>query len=293
MTWLLDPFTLPFMQRALLGGLLAAVLCAVVGTWVVVRGMAFLGEALAHGILPGVAVATLAGWPPVLGAAVSAGAMSVGVTALSRHGRLSHDTGIGLVFAGMLSLGVLIVSKSRSFATDITAILFGDVLAVRPGDLVLLGCALVVLTVVSVVMHRPFVALAFDVRTATTLGLRPERARVVLVLLVAGAVVTSFQSLGALLVVALLLAPASAARQWTRRLAPTMALGAVLGAVAVLAGLLLSWHAGTAGGASVAACAVALTGLSVAARSLGDRSLTARSPSDGSPRPADRSPSVR
>lgn len=283
-TALLDPFALPFMQRALLGGLLAAVLCAVVGTWVVVRGMAFLGEALAHGMLPGVAVATLAGWPPVLGAAVSAGVMSVGVTALSRRGRLSHDTGIGLVFAGMLALGVLIVSRSRSFATDITAILFGDVLAVRTGDLVLLSGALVVLTAVSVAMHRPFVALAFDVRTATTLGMRPERAQVVLVLLVAGAVVTSYQALGALLVVALLLAPASAARQWTRRLAPTMSLGAALGAVAVIAGLLLSWHAGTAGGASIAACSVAITGLSIAARSLADRSRD---------RPADRSPSVR
>ena len=268
MAWLLDPFTLPFMQRALAGGLLAAVLCAVVGTWVVVRGMAFLGEALAHGMLPGVAVATLAGWPPVVGAAISAGVMSVGVGAVARRARLSHDTAIGLLFAGMLALGVVIVSRSRSFATDVTSILFGDVLAIRPGDLARLAVALVVLLVVSVLLHRPFVALAFDARTAATLRLRPRLAHVAMVLLVAGAVVTSYQALGALLVVALLLAPAAAARQWTRRLPPTMVLGALLGAAAVLAGLLLSWHAGTAGGASIALCAVALVGLSVGARAL-------------------------
>ncbi len=136
MTWLTDPFSVDFMLRALGGGTLAAVLCAVVGTWVLVRGMAFLGEALAHGMLPGVAVATLTGIPAVLGAAVSAGVMVVGVGALRRRARLSYDTSIGLLFVGMLALGVIIVSSSRSFATDVTAILFGDVLAVTRSDLV-------------------------------------------------------------------------------------------------------------------------------------------------------------
>ncbi|MGY1653925.1 zinc ABC transporter permease AztB [Geodermatophilus sp. SYSU D01119] len=267
MAWLLDPFVLPFMQRALLGGLLAAVTCAVVGTWVVVRGMAFLGEALAHGMLPGLAVATLAGWPPLAGAAVSAGLMSVGVGAVARRARLSSDTAIGLLFVGMLALGVVIVSRSRSFATDVTAILFGDVLAIRPADLVLLAAALVVLVGACAALHRAFVAVAFDPRTAATLGLRPRLAHAAMVLAVTGAVVTSYQALGSLLVVALLLAPAAAARQWTHRLPSTMALGAGLGALAVLGGLLLSWHAGTAGGASIAACSVALVAVSVAARS--------------------------
>ena len=266
MAWLLDPFALPFMQRALLGGVLAAVTCAVVGTWVVVRGMAFLGEALSHGMLPGVAVAALAGWPPLVGAAVSAGVMGVGVGVVSRRTGLSHDTSIGLLFVGMLALGVAIVSRSRSFATDVTAILFGDVLAIRSADVVLLGAALVVVVGATALLHRPFVALAFDQRAAATLGLRPRAAHVAMVLLVTAAVVTSYQALGTLLVVALLLAPAAAARQWTSRLPSTMALGAGLGAAAVLAGLLVSWHAGTAGGASIAFCAVALVVLSVAVR---------------------------
>ncbi|WP_369138131.1 zinc ABC transporter permease AztB [Modestobacter versicolor] len=266
MTWLTDPLAVSFMQRALLGGSLAAVICAVVGTWVVVRGLAFLGEAVAHGMLPGVAVAALAGWPLVLGAAVSAGAMSVGVGVVARRARLSHDTATGLLFVGMLSLGVVIVSRSRSFATDLTAILFGDVLAVRVPQLTLLAVALVLIAAACAVLHRAFVALSFDPRTAATLGLRPRAANAAMVLLVTAAVVASFQALGTLLVLALLLAPAAAARQWTHRVPPTMALGAAFGVAAVLIGLLVSWHAGTAGGASIAGCAVALVLVSAAVR---------------------------
>lgn len=257
MTWLTDPFTVDFMVRALLGGGLAAVLCAVVGTWVLVRGMAFLGEALAHGMLPGVAVATLTGIPSVVGAAASAGVMVLGVGALRRRARLSYDTSIGLLFVGMLALGVIVVSSSRSFATDVTAILFGDVLAVTRADLGGLAVAVVVALALAVAFHRPFTAAAFDVRKAATLGLRPRLAEVILVALVTLAVVASYRAVGTLLVVGLLLAPAAAARAWTRHVASTMALAAGIGIVAVLVGLLVSWHLGTAAGASIAAVAVA------------------------------------
>ncbi|WP_282819108.1 zinc ABC transporter permease AztB [Curtobacterium flaccumfaciens] len=256
MTWLTDPFSVDFMVRALVGGSLAAVLCAVVGTWVLVRGMAFLGEALSHGMLPGVAIATLTGVPPVLGAAVSAGVMVLGVGALRRRARLSYDTSIGLLFVGMLALGVIIVSSSRSFATDVTAILFGDVLAVTRADVGGLAIAAAVALAVAVAFHRPFTALAFDTRKATTLGLHPRLAEVVLIGLVTLAVVASYRAVGTLLVVGLLLAPAAAARAWTRHVASTMLLGAGIGAAAVLVGLLVSWHAGSAAGASIAAVAV-------------------------------------
>ncbi|WXF91471.1 zinc ABC transporter permease AztB [Curtobacterium flaccumfaciens pv. flaccumfaciens] len=256
MTWLTDPFSVDFMVRALVGGSLAAVLCAVVGTWVLVRGMAFLGEALSHGMLPGVAIATLTGIPPVLGAAVSAGVMVLGVGALRRRARLSYDTSIGLLFVGMLALGVIIVSSSRSFATDVTAILFGDVLAVTRADVGGLAIAAAVALAVAVAFHRPFTALAFDTRKAATLGLHPRLAEVVLIGLVTLAVVASYRAVGTLLVVGLLLAPAAAARAWTRHVASTMLLGAGIGAAAVLVGLLVSWHAGTAAGASIAAVAV-------------------------------------
>lgn len=267
MSWLTDPFSTEFMQRALLGGSLVAVICAVVGVWVVLRGMAFLGEAMAHGMLPGVAVATLIGAPILAGAALSALAMSAGVGLLRRRGRLSHDTSIGLLFVGMLALGVIVISHSGSFATDATAVLFGDVLAISWADVATLAAALVTTLVVATVFHRAFVALAFDERVARVLGLRPALAQVMLIGLVTIAVVASYQAVGSLLVVGLLLAPAVAAGRWTRRIVPMMLLGAVLGPVAVAAGLLLSWHTGTAAGASIAAAAIGSAILSAGVRS--------------------------
>ncbi|MFB2580969.1 zinc ABC transporter permease AztB [Herbiconiux sp. P15] len=271
LTDLLEPFTLDFLQRALVGGALVAVLCGVVGTWVVIRGMAFLGEALAHGMLPGVALATLLGAPALAGGAVSAIAMSLGIGALQRRGRLSYDTSIGLLFVSMLALGVIIISHSGSFATDATSILFGDILAITDLDLVLLGIATTAGAVVAALTHRSLVALALDPRIATVLGLRPRLAQAVLVGLVTLAVVASYQAVGSLLVVGLLLAPAVAAAQWTTRIPTRMLLAALLGVVAVVVGLLVSWHAATAAGASVAMAAISLAGLSWAVRALTHR----------------------
>ncbi|MDR2321285.1 MAG: metal ABC transporter permease [Microbacterium sp.] len=256
MSWLTDPFSAAFFLRALAGGVLVAVICAVVGTWVVIRGMAFLGEALGHGMLPGVALATVLGMPPMAGAAVSATAMAGAIGILQRRGRLSFDTSIGLLFVSMLSAGVIIVSHSRAFATDATAILFGDILAVESADLVVLAVALTVTLIVAAAFHRAFVAAAFDRRIAATLGLHPGLSHVVLVGLVTLAVVSAYQAVGTLLVVGLLLAPAVAARAWAPRIPATMVLAALLGALAVASGLILSWHAGTAAGASIAGAAV-------------------------------------
>ncbi|MBF4600506.1 metal ABC transporter permease [Frigoribacterium sp. VKM Ac-1396] len=267
-TVVLEPFSLDFVQRALVGGGLVAVLCGVVGTWVVVRGMAFLGEALAHGLLPGVALATVLGAPVLVGGALSAVVMSLGVAALQRRGRLSYDTSIGLLFVAMLALGVVVVSHSGSFATDATSILFGDVLAISPTDLALLAAATVVGVALAAAFHRPLVALALDPRLAAVLGLGPRSAQAVLVGLVTLAVVASYQAVGSLLVVGLLLAPAVAAGPWTTRLPTRMVLASVVGVLAVVVGLLVSWHAATAAGASIAATAVAFAGLSGAARAV-------------------------
>ncbi|ROS21602.1 zinc/manganese transport system permease protein/manganese/iron transport system permease protein [Rathayibacter sp. PhB127] len=263
---ILEPFALDFLQRALVGGALVAVLCGVVGTWVVIRGMAFLGEALAHGMLPGVALATVLGAPVLVGGAASAVAMSLGIAALQRRGRLSYDTSIGMLFVSMLALGVIIISHSGSFATDATSILFGDILAIAPVDLVLLAVAAGVGLAVAAVFHRSLVALALDPRIAAVLGLGPRSAQAALVGLVTLAVVASYQAVGSLLVVGLLLAPAVAAGHWTTRIPTRMALAAVLGVLSVLVGLLVSWYAATAAGASVAATALAVSGLSWALR---------------------------
>ena len=268
MSFLLDPLSSEFMLRALVGGVLVATMSAIVGTWVVIRGMAFLGEAMAHGMLPGVAIATLLGLPVVFGAAVSALVMSAGVGFVSRRGRLSNDTTIGLLFVGMLALGVIIVSRSRSFAVDLTAILFGDVLAIGWSDVLLLAVALLVTVAVAALFHRPFVALAFDPRIARTLGLRPRLAQTVLTGLVTLAVVASYSAVGTLLVVGLLLAPAVAAGQWMRRIPATMMLAAAFGSLAVLVGLLVSWHASTAAGASIALVSIVLAAVSAGIRAV-------------------------
>ncbi len=264
MQWLFGPFEVAFVRQALWGGILVSLICALAGTWVVLRGLAFLGDAMSHGMLPGVALASLLGGDILLGAALSAGAMALGVTALGRSPRLSQDTSIGLLFAGMLSLGVIVVSHSQSFAVDLTGFLFGDVLAVRPADLIWLAAALVVAAVVSVLGHRSFVALAFDPRKAHTLGLRPGAAHAVLLGLVTLAIVASFHVVGTLLVFALLIAPPAAAALWARRI-PTIMLGAaLLGVGSTATGLILSWHLGTAAGATIAAVSVSLFFVSAA-----------------------------
>ena len=266
MLLLLEPFTVSFMQRALLAGMLVAVICGVVGTWVVLRGMAFLGEAMAHGMLPGIAVATLIGAPPVLGAAFSAAAMSAGIGLLQRRGRLSADTSIGLLFVASLALGVIIISGSQSFATDATAILFGDILAATAGDLVILALVGAVTLVVAALGHRSFVAVAVDPRQALLLGLRPRLAHLLLVGLITLAVVAAYQAVGSLLVVGMLLGPAVASGRWATRISHTMMLAAAIGAASVAVGLLVSWYAGTAAGATIAFVAIASAAISAALR---------------------------
>lgn len=262
MHWLIDPFEVSFVRRALIAGILVAVLCALAGTWVVLRGMAFLGDAMSHGMLPGVATAALLGVHPMIGAAVSAGAMAVGVTALTPIKRLSHDATIGLIFVGMLSIGVIVVSRSQSFAVDLTAFLFGDVLAVRDSDIVVLLVALAAATAVASLGHRAFVALTFDRRVAHTIGLRPALANGPLIGLVTLAIVASFHIVGTLLVFGLLIAPPAAALLWADSITTVMAGAAVVGTAATTVGILVSWHVGTAAGATIAATAVGIFALS-------------------------------
>ncbi|NYI99095.1 manganese/iron transport system permease protein [Streptomonospora nanhaiensis] len=270
MEWLTDPFEASFVARALWGGLLVAGTCALAGTWVVLRGMAFLGDAMSHGMLPGVALASLLGGNLFVGAALSAVAMALGVSAVTRWSRLSTDTAIGLLFVGMLALGVIIVSRSQSFAVDLTGFLFGDVLAVRPADLAVLAAAAAAAAAMSLLGHRAFVALAFDPRKAQTLGLAPRLAHTAMVGLVTLAIVASFHVVGTLLVFGLLIAPPAAMALWARRVPAIMLGAALLGAAATAAGLVLSWHLDTAAGATIAAVAVGLFFLSALAARVRD-----------------------
>ncbi len=272
--WLLellpDAFQPRFMQLALLAGLLVAVTTAVIGTWVVIRGLSFMGDALAHGLLPGIAVAFLLGWSTVFGALAGAAVMVGGVNLVHRRTRLSDDVGIGLLFVGMLAVGVIIVSRSDTFTTSLTSFLFGDILGVRPADLALQAAIAVLVIAGTALFHRRFLALAFDEEKAELLDQRPRLAQAVLLGLLALAIVASFKAVGTLLVFGLLVAPPAAAILVTRRIATAMALAAVLGCLAVIIGLILSYHHDTAAAATVAACAVGLFFVVLVVRSVLD-----------------------
>ncbi|MDF2828420.1 MAG: hypothetical protein K0R01_1703, partial [Mycobacterium sp.] len=266
--WLLAPFETDIVARALAAGVLAACLCALVGCWVVLRGSVFLGEAMSHGMLPGVAIAALLGGSLMAGGMIAALAMALGIAAIGRSSKLASDTSIGLLLVGMLALGVIIVSRSQSFAVDLTGFLFGDVLGVRSADLAILATALALTLAATVIGHRAFVAVTFDPRKAATLGLRPQVAAVALTVLMAVAMVATFHVVGTLLVLGLLIAPPATALTWARSIPRVMVLAALFGSLATYLGLLISWHAGTAGGATIAGVAVLIFFLSTAAHLL-------------------------
>ena len=256
MNFLIDAFEPAFMQRALIGGLLAVVATSLVGTWVVVRGLAFLGDALAHGVVPGIALAVLWSFNPLVGAFVAALVMSGLITFVSNRTVMRDDTAIGLLFVGMLALGVLIISKAKSFATDVTAILFGDALGVTRADLRNQFIAAVIVIVLTILLYRPFLALTFNQVKAQTLGMRPKLAQAALLALIAVSIVSSFQAIGTLLVFGLIVAPPATAALLVNRIVLIMLVSVVSGSLAVLFGLLLIFHYGTAGGATIAVISV-------------------------------------
>jgi ABC-type Mn2+/Zn2+ transport system permease subunit len=239
------------MQRALEAGVLVALVCAVAGTFVVLRGLAFIGDALAHGVLPGVAAAVLIGAPGIVGAAAGSLVMIAGVSTITRRSRLSSDTAIGLLFVGMLALGVIIVSRSDSFTGDIVRILFGELLGVNGNDLALLAGALVVIGGASAAMARPFLLLCFDPEQADVSGFRSNRFHVAMLGLVAVTVVVSFQAVGTLLVFGMLIAPAGAGALLARRVLAMVGWAAGIGSASVYVGLLLSFHYDLAAGATI------------------------------------------
>ena len=256
MQWLNEAFEPQFMQRALIAGVLAAVATSVVGTWVVVRGLAFLGDALAHGVIPGLALAVLWGFNPVIGALVAALVMTLAVAMVTNRTNLREDTGIGLLFVGMLALGVIIVSRSTSFATSVTNLLFGEVLAVTAQDIRTQALAAGAVVVAGVVLYRPMLALAFNRDKASTLGMRPVAAHAALMVMLAVSIVASFQAIGTLLVFGLLIGPPATAMLLVHRVSVAMAVSVAISSACVVLGLAISFHYGTAGGATIAGLSV-------------------------------------
>jgi ABC-type Mn2+/Zn2+ transport system permease subunit len=273
---LLEPFRYGFMRNALAAGLLTVIASSLVGTWVVMRGLAFIGDALAHGVLPGIAIAYLLGGNLLLGAAFGAAVMVGGISLVTARSRIGEDTAIGLLFVGMLALGVAIISARGAYAGDLTTILFGDPLGVRTDALWTLLAATVVTVIFSIVAYRPFLALTADRAKAATLGMRPGLAHLVMLALVAVVVVTSFRSVGTLLVFAFLIAPPATAVLVARRVPVVMLAAIGFGSLAVLVGLLLSYHLATATAATIAGVSVLGFFVVLAVTSLSGSSRTAR-----------------
>ena len=268
MDWLLEPFSYGFQQRALIGGVLAAVMASTVGTWLVLRGMSFFGDAFVHGVVPGVAAAFVLGQSPVIGAALAAVVMVLAIEWVQRRTPLGVDTSIGLLFVGMLALGVVILSRLDTYAGSLTSILFGDALGVSwsdiTGPLVLLALVLLV----SVVLYRPLVALSLNRDKAHLLGLHPRIAHLALLALIALAIIGSYQSVGTLLVLGLLIGPPAVASLLVTTIPRLMLVAAAVGAGSVWIGLTLSYFLGTAGSATMALVPVVLFFIVMAVREI-------------------------
>jgi ABC-type Mn2+/Zn2+ transport system permease subunit len=245
-----------FLRYALAAGILVAITCAIAGTFVVLRGLAFVGDALAHGVLPGIATALLLGVSGIVGAAVGAVAMMGGVSLVTRRFRLSGDTAIGLLFVGMLALGVIITSRSDAFVGDLTRILFGELLGVSRSDLLLQLCALALVGLIAFVGRRPFLLLSVDEGLARTSGFSIRIFHNVMLTMVAITVVASFQTVGTLLVLGMLIAPAATGALFARRISSMMTIAAIVGTLSTYIGLLLSYHFDIAAGATIVFTAV-------------------------------------
>jgi ABC-type Mn2+/Zn2+ transport system permease subunit len=236
--WVLGPLRYAFMIRGLIAVVMVGIVCATVGTYVVLRGMAFLGDALAHAVLPGVAVGYL----------VSGGTRSavfwwaLGTAVIAA---------IGIIFAGMFALGIALISTMRSYAVDLAHFLFGDVLGVSSSDLWLTGVlgGVVVLTVLA--LYKEFMVMSFDPVLAVTLRLPSTFLHYLLLVLIALAIVVSLQTVGVALMVAMLVTPAATAYLLTQRLPVMMALAALIGALSGVVGLYLSFYVSVASGAAI------------------------------------------
>jgi ABC-type Mn2+/Zn2+ transport system permease subunit len=258
----LAPLSYPFMVRGLVAAVIVGVVCATVGTYVVLRGMAFFGDALAHAILPGVAVGYLVGGgaygPLFWWAMIAAILTAIGIGVLTKGRQIKEDTAIGVFFAGMFALGIAMISTADSYTVDLAHFLFGNVLGVSTRDLwftAIFG-GLVILAVLA--FYKEFLVLSFDPVLATTLRLPANLLHYLLLVLIAVAIVVSLQTVGVALMVAMLVTPAATAYLLTRRLPVMMLTGAAIGALSAVIGLYFSFYVNIASGAAIVLVCTAL-----------------------------------
>lgn len=276
--WLLEPWSFDFMRRALLAGVLVALAGSAVGVFVVVRGLAFLTDAVAHSSLAGAAVAFVLGGgaTPISAGAVTAGvATALGIAALTSRGRLREDTAIALAFAGLFAFAVLLMSRTRNYALELSTFIVGNILGVTTGELLLMATFAVVLLLAIGAFYREFLYSSYDPEAAAAVGVPVAAAQAGLLVLVALAAVVAFRLVGVVLVMAMLVAPAAAGLRFAATVRGAMLLGAGFALLATVVGLYVSFYANLAAGP-----AIVLTVLAFAAGGWGVRAISERTRSD-------------
>jgi manganese/iron transport system permease protein len=254
LNWILDPLQYAFMRQALLASVLVGATCSLLGVYVVLRRMAFLGDAVAHTTLPGLVIAYLNRWNLFLGAVVAAVITALGIGWLSQRQKIREDTAIGVLFSGMFSLGIVLISRVKSYR-DFSHMLFGNILGITTGDLI--GISVVCLLVVGALLlfRKELMLTTVDPLHSRVIGLSAERMRYGLLVLLALAVVTGIQAVGVALTTALLVTPAATASLLTKKLRSMLWLSLMFSTLSSIAGLYASYYwAISSGGAIVLAC---------------------------------------
>jgi manganese/iron transport system permease protein len=255
---LAEPLQLSFMRNAMVAIVLVGIVCGAIGVFVTLRGLAFMGDAIAHAVFPGLVIAYVLGGNFLVGAIIAATLVSLGIGFVTQSGLLRNDTAIGVFFVGAFALGVAIISTQRSYARDVTSFLFGSILGVSHGDLLLTGVVGAGVLLTLWLCRRELVAVSFDRTFARAQSLNLWRWDQLFLLLLAMTVVISLQTVGNVLVLAMLVTPSATARLLTVRLGPMIAVSAALGAFSGIAGLYASYYLGVSSGASIVLVATGL-----------------------------------
>lgn len=268
MDFLTGPWQYGFMERALVGGVLVGTICAVIGTYVVLRGLAFIGDALAHAAFPGVVIAYMLKANIYLGAAIFTVATALGIGFISRRARTSYDTTIGILFAGAFALGILLMSRMPGYTADLFSFLFGNILGISTTDLLVVGILATVVLVAVWLCYKELLLLSFDPVVAAAMGYPVEALNYLLLALIAVTIVVSIQAVGIVLVVALLVTPSATAYLLTERFFRMMVLGVFVSILAIVLGLYLSFYLNVASGAAIVLVSTCLFFATLGARRL-------------------------
>ncbi|NJD29159.1 MAG: metal ABC transporter permease [Chloroflexi bacterium] len=268
---ILDPLAYPFFVRALAAATIVGLVCAVVGSYMVLRGLAFMGDALSHAAFPGVVAAYMLGAPFYLGAAIAAVGTALAIAWVSRHGRLRSDTAIGVLFAGMFALGIFLFSRIPNYVGDLFGFLFGEVLGISDGDLIALAVLALVVLVLVVALWKELLYSTFDPLGAAAAGLPVARLEYLFLALIALTIVISLQAVGIILVVAMLITPAATGQLLASSFRRLMAIAIVIGVTSPIVGLYLSYWLDAAAGATIVLMETLVFGVVLAGRTVATR----------------------